>query len=302
MDIRRILCPTDFSDCSGRALGHAVAIAQWYDSAITLFHVCASTPGPSNVSSVRRPFALVREDENAAMAAMKQFAETEVGSTVPLQFDIGEGNVAAEIVAKATTMPADLLLLGTHGRSGFDRLVLGSVTEKVLRKAGCPVLTVPPRVADAVPLPSALFKHVLCAIDFSDGSMRALDQAISIAQHADAHLTLLHVVELPEGIPHGRMPGTGRTVEEYIAAVEADRRESLANAVPKDAETYHHVETMLVTGKPWREIVRIAAEQRSDVIVIGIHGRGAADLLVFGSTAQQVARHATCPVLTFRTG
>ncbi len=299
MEIRRILCPTDFSDCSGRAFAHAVAIAQWHDATITLFHVWAR---PHGVSGVRQPFAVGWENEDAAVAAMKQFAETEVGTTVPLQFDIGEGSVAAQIVANAAAMPADLIVLGTHGRSGFDRLVLGSVTEKVLRKAGCPVLTVPPRSADAVPLPSALFTHVLCAIDFSDASMRALEQAVSIAQQADAHLTVLHVLELPEAIPHGRAPGPGHTVQSYLAAIEADRRTSLAHTVPKYTETYGHVDTMLLTGTPWRTIVRIAAEQRSHMIVIGTHGRGAADLLTFGSTAQQVVRHATCPVLTFRTG
>jgi nucleotide-binding universal stress UspA family protein len=91
-------------------------------------------------------------------------------------------------------MNADLLVMGTHGRSGFEQLLLGSVTEKVLRKASCPVLTVPRRHPDAVPETPVLFKEILCPVDFSDCSMRALNHAMSLAQEADAHLTVLHVM------------------------------------------------------------------------------------------------------------
>ena len=91
-------------------------------------------------------------------------------------------------------MKADLLVIGTHGRSGFERLVLGSVTEKVLRKASCPVLTVPKRLPDAVPVGPVLFKRILCPVDFSESSLHALSYAVSMAQEADGQLTVLHVV------------------------------------------------------------------------------------------------------------
>ena len=97
-------------------------------------------------------------------------------------------------------MAADLVVMGTHGRSGFERLVLGSVTERVLRKSACPVLTVPKGIPD-VATPPVLFNRIVCAVDFSDCSMHALNYAMSLAQEADAHLTVVHVIELPPDVP-----------------------------------------------------------------------------------------------------
>ena len=106
-----------------------------------------------------------------------------------------EGNVAPEIVRLARELPADLIVMGTHGRTGFDRLMLGSVTERILRKAPCPVLTVPRRAPDAVPVGPVLFKRILCAIDYSPSAMKALTYATSLAEQAGAHLTAVHVLE-----------------------------------------------------------------------------------------------------------
>ena len=102
------------------------------------------------------------------------------------------GNVPKEITREAERLPADLLILGTHGRSGFERLFLGSVTEKVLRSTRVPVLTIPPPVQHPG---SPVYKTILCPVDFSDASIRALEYALSLAQQADARLILLHVIE-----------------------------------------------------------------------------------------------------------
>ena len=303
IDIRRILCPIDFSDFSRRALDHAAAIAKWYDAAVTVFHVsaivptAAYAPGSPDLPSM----VLTEQDREALLAAMTQFAAVDAGS--PLQFELAQGSAAAEILAKADVMRADLLVMGTHGRSGFERLVLGSVTEKVLRKAACPVLSVPRQVAGAV-APQVLFKRILCAVDFSDCSMHALNYAMSLAQEADARLAIVHAVELPTAPPdlHETAPGGPRSLEEYAAAAEDDARERLQVAVPDAVRAYCTVETEVARGKPYREILRTAADHDTDLIVIGIHGRGAMDLMFVGSTAQHVVREAACPVLTLRKG
>ena len=305
IEIRRILCPIDYSDFSRRALDHAVAIARWYRSTVTVFHVSAVLPmtayGPANPLF---PPALTPEDRAAMLEAMRTFAEPEVGkSGVPMEFDLAEGNAAAEILIKSSEMPSDLLVLGTHGYSGFDRFVLGSVTEKVLRKALCPVLTVPGRAPDAAPVPSALFRRILCAVDFSDCSIRAFDYAVSLAKEADAHLTVLSVIDLPlaartdvdEGVP---LP---RDLRRYVDDVTKERNARLKTLIPADAETYCTIDTALATGTPYREILRIATEQTIDLVVMGVRGRGAADLMLFGSTTQHVVRQAACPVLTIHT-
>ena len=237
-------------------------------------------------------------DREKLLASMKSFGEHEVLSGVPVDVEVTEGAVAPEILDRANALAADLIVMGTHGRSGFERLMIGSVTEKVLRKASCPVLSVPPRAADAESLPP-LFKRILCAVDFSDCSMRALHFAMALAQETDGHLTVLNVVELPADA-HERLAQLSPGIREYVAAMEEDHHQRLHSSVPDAVRAYCEVETMMVPGKPYREILRVAAEQQSDLIVIGIHGRGAVDRLFFGSTTQHVVRQATCPVLTLR--
>ena len=197
-EIHRILCPTDFSEFSRHALDHSLAIANLYHSRITLLHVCAVAPGAVYAPGIGvAPSSLLTvEDRDAALAAMHRFAETEAGPDAPMEFEVAEGNAATEILDRARRHASDLIVMGTHGRSGFERLLLGSVTEKVLRKAACPVLSVPRRAPDVVPTPSfgdrsgrpeqsrgapVLFRKIVCPVDFSDSSTEALQYALSLA-------------------------------------------------------------------------------------------------------------------------
>jgi nucleotide-binding universal stress UspA family protein len=302
IEIRRILCPIDFSDFSRHALDHAVAIARRYDSTITVFNVCALVPAtayapgtPMLPVSVPTP-----SDLEALLALMKRFVEAEIGETVPLRFEISEGDAASEILDRASALPSDLIVIGTHGRSGFERFVLGSVTEKVIHKAACPVLTVPRPMADVVPVPQELFTRILCAIDFSDTSLRAFEYALSLAQEKNTQLTLIHVVEVTPA-PQSEAAGDveARTLGAYVAAAAEARAEQLQRIVPENARTAHTVERTLAIGKAHREILRVAAERDANVIILGAHGFGITQLL-FGSTAHQVVRQARCPVLTIR--
>jgi nucleotide-binding universal stress UspA family protein len=226
---------------------------------------------------------------------MRHFAGTEAGTSVATQFEIGEGDAASEILDRAAAMPSDLIVMGTHGRSGFERLVLGSVTEKVIRKATCPVLTVPRPMEDVAP---AAVTRILCAIDFSDASLRALEYALSLMQDTGAHLTLVHVVEVSPA------PGVGADLEEralgaYVAAAAHARAERLQRMIPENLTPHRCVETVVAIGSAHREILRIAAERASNVIVLGAHGFGVTHLL-FGSAAHHIVRQAHCPVLTVR--
>ena len=292
------------SDHSRHALDHGVVIARWYDSTIALLHVCPAVPVAAYApgTPILPSEILTPADRDQLLESMRCFIADERGGDLPVELEIGEGNTVAEILARAGTMPRDLIVMGTHGRAGFERLVLGSVTEKVLRKAACPVLSVPQHVKDAPPV---FFKNILCAIDFSDCSINALNYAVSLAQEADARLTVLHVFELLPELPPSSYEGAQplpQHVTEWIAVTGQARREQLEVAVPESVRTHCTVETAMANGTPYREILRVAAEQRSDLIVIGIHGRSATDLLFFGSTAQHVVRQATCPVLTLRRG
>jgi nucleotide-binding universal stress UspA family protein len=302
IEIRRILCPIDFSDFSRHALDHAVAIARRYESTLTLLHVSPLLPASAFAPGMPiLPVSIPTPgDLEALLASMKQFAVTEVGASVPMQFEIGEGSAASEILDRATAIPSDLIVMGTHGRSGFERLVLGSVTEKVIHKAACPVLTVPRQMDDVVTASPVLFQRIVCAIDFSDASLEALEYAMSLAQEANAHLTLVHVVEV-SAAPQSEARGDveARALGAYVAAAANARAEQLQQIVPDSVRTQCRVETVLAIGSAHREILRIASERESDIIILGAHGFGIAQLL-FGSAAHQVVRQARCPVLTIR--
>jgi nucleotide-binding universal stress UspA family protein len=306
IEIRRILCPIDFSDYSRRALDHAVAIARWYGSTITALHVFSVTPVAAYAPGAAGFDAIVltQADRDQLLAELTRFIETESTPEVRVEAMIREGPTASEILSQAADLKADLLVMGTHGRSGFERLLLGSITEKVLRMARCPVLTVPRRHPDAVPAAPVLFKHILCPVDFSDSSMRALNYALSLAQEADAHLTAVHVMtygleETPD-LYDTIITDSRLSLADYRQRHEESARERLKQAIPDTVASYCSVETMMVRGKPGPEILRLAGERHSDVIVMGIQGRGAADLMFLGSTTNHVVRAATCPVLTLR--
>jgi nucleotide-binding universal stress UspA family protein len=144
-----------------------------------------------------------------------------------------------------------------------------------------------------------LFKNILCATDFSDSATLALNYAMSLAQEADARLTVVHVAEIPFEAD-GRLFGGTEGVRQYVAATEAQRLALLQAAVPDAVRSYCAVDTVLAHGRPYREILRIAGERKIDLIAIGVHGRDVVDRMLFGSTVQHVVRQAICPVLTLR--
>jgi nucleotide-binding universal stress UspA family protein len=212
------------------------------------------------------------------------------------------GQPARRILDCAATLPADLIVIGTHGATGFEHLLLGSVTEKVLRKAPCPVLTVPPRVQSSAKLP---FQRVLCAVDFSDASLTALQYALGIAAEADARLTILHVLEWPwEEPPPPRLEDLpveqGNALREYRRYCEASASARLGALVPASVRLSRAPVLRLISGKPYVQILQAAAEDESDLIAIGVRGRNPLDTMLFGSTANQIVRRAVCPVLTLR--
>jgi nucleotide-binding universal stress UspA family protein len=298
--IQHILCPVDASEPSAQACLQAIGIARWSGAQITVLHV--TEPVYSEVPELWSTAAgQPCEDGGQAMRAwMRQQFAPALQAGVRVDQAVTTGTPAREILAYAAKAPADLIVMGTHGTSGFEHLVLGSVAENVLRRARCPVLTVPPDSAATGRLP---FGHVLCAMDFSDWSLAALEFAMTAALGSGAALTLVHVLEWPwpeppppvfDELPRAEalaLAGYRRRREcEALARLEALRPDGLA---PRFHARVSH-------GRPYVEILRIAAEQPADLIVLGVHGRGFMDMALFGSTTNQVVRHATCPVLTLR--
>jgi len=292
--ISRILCPVDFSDTSQHALDHAAAIARWYEAKLTLLHVFVTLP------TMDLPPVVLQDADCGRLKAALQKMAVRVPGGVPVECRVEQAEyVHDEIVRQLSDTQADLLVLGTHGRSGFQRLFLGSVTEKVIRKAACPTLVVPPRAADVAADAPVRFTRILCAIDFSDSSLSALAYALNLAEEADAHVTLLHAIEMPPELRENPL-APDFDVDRIHAAAAAEARRRLRDLVPDAARTYCTVETAVVEGRAHRQVLRRAAEEHADLIVMGVHGRGALDLLLFGSNTHHLIRAATCPVLIVR--
>jgi nucleotide-binding universal stress UspA family protein len=296
--IARILCPIDFSDFSRRALDYSIVLARWYRASIAALHV--HQPPVPHVAPLAplapvEPVALPPIDLDLVRRQIAAFVPQDCQTEVSIETLAAEGDPAREILAAAES--ADLIVMGTHGRSGFERLVLGSVTETVLRKATCSLLTIPLTAPDAAGPVPIVFRRIVAAVDFSDVSMEALRQAASLAAEADAHLTAMHVIEVPEYLALwiDRVDGINH-VRAWADA--AERR--LRCAVGPETREYAHVGQRVETGKAYREILRVAGEQQADLIVMGAHGHGVIEQMFVGSTTQHVVRRAGCPVLIVR--
>jgi nucleotide-binding universal stress UspA family protein len=299
---KQILCPIDFSEFSRHAFDRAVSIARCYDAGISVLHVL---PLPAVVHTVPfgpegGPFGAEVVDRHRVLAEFPKFLALEQPIGAPVTYHVVEAKSPHNVIHReAAKLSADLIVMGTHGRSGFERVLLGSVTEKVLRTSPVPVLTVPPHAPDVVPAGRDPFKRILYATDFSPGSEHALRFAASLAEHAAAQLILLHAVE-PLAVGYDPIPVMAFDVTAYNAALADAAAGRLRAFVPEALRLGCDTDDVVTSGRPYVEILRVAAERQVDLIVLGIHGRSALDRLVFGSTTEHVLRRATCPVLTVR--
>jgi nucleotide-binding universal stress UspA family protein len=293
MTIHRILCPVDFSDHSLAALRQALAIARWHEADVTVLHVEDRLLQTARADARFRPHVSSPPEEE-----LRAFAEGAGTSRRPVDVHVTAGEPAPAIVEHATRAAADLIVMGTQGRSGLSRVLLGSVAERVLREAPCPVMTVPPRAQESTGVAS--FDPILCASDFSPADRRALDLAIAMAQEADARLLLLHAIELPH-VHTGVLP-LPPAIEDAIDRADLRRRAAgrLRRGLPEDAVFRCRPEVLVVEGHPADSILRVAHDEDVKLIVMGAQTRGALDRMLFGSSTRRVIQAARCPVLSVR--
>jgi nucleotide-binding universal stress UspA family protein len=301
----RIVCPVDWSEYSRRALDHAVAIARWHGSRVSALHVY-QIPAPAFIpepapGAVPLPAAEpvqaigFSEAERARLeVSLRDWVKAAAMPGVSVETAVAEGfNVSTAILSHAAALGADLLVVATHGRSGFKRFVLGSVTEKLLRTSDCPVLVVPPDAPDAAASRPVNYQRIVCAVDFSKATRPSLDIAASLAAEAGGRVTVAHVVEMPHEIPDTAMPDLR---DQRAVRFQHARRQLKTLTAPLRQSC--GIDDMLLAGTPAHEILRLADEQQADLIVMGRQGRGAVERMLHGSVTQHVTRRATCPVLT----
>ncbi|HEV2495710.1 MAG TPA: universal stress protein [Terriglobia bacterium] len=291
LKIERILCPTDFSEFSEKATDYALSLARHYEATLVLQHIVEPlTWGYAGYAMPDSVYQLYGELREHSETQLRELVKAR-GADLHTQVVVHVGTPIDSILSLAERQAIDLIVMGTHGRRGLDRLTMGSVTERVLRKAHCPVLAVRKPAHDFVATgkdsdPVQLRKILLCT-DFSDFAHRAADYAFSLAMEYNAEITLLHVLEeVPEAA--------------QVAAATAEATRKLEELVPSDARNWCKAQSVVRTGKPYQEIVQLATEAQTDLIIMGVRGRNVLDLALFGSTTHRVLQLGSCPVLAVR--
>lgn len=292
--ITRILVPTDFSPTSDVALNYAKQLAGQFAASLHLVHAFDdpfTTAAFASQAYTAIPLPLREQliSENEARLAERLTPDERVRFTGTTE--VITGTPASAIVDYGRTIGADLIVMGTHGRSGLSHVVFGSVAERVVRTAHCPVLTLRERPARAL-------RHILVPTDFSATADAALDLAYALAVRAGADVQLLHVLDDP-------FVAEGVVAEAYIAEApalrtamlhDAQERLSHRSVAPGDVV----VRTEVLFGQNAKAIAEYAAMRTSDLIVMGTHGRTGVAHLLLGSVAARLVRTAPCPVLTLR--
>jgi len=297
--IRHILFPTDFSESADRALDHAAALARRYGARLTLFHVVVPyTGGPVESGETfpgqKRLDEIFEELERDAHEGLEQrIAERAQGfdaeRVVARAFD-----VADKILSYADAQDVDLIVMGSHGRRGVPRLLLGSEAERVVRLASCPVL--------AVSSKSRIDHHdptkILVPIDFSAASEQALRYGLALGKEFGAEVHVAHVFDEPV-VPPFLMDHTASFIHTDPKMKErclASMDEHLARYDVGSTKVHKHV----LEGRVATTVRDFADSENADLVVIGTRGLKGLDTLLLGSTAAHVIRTAHCPVLTVR--
>jgi nucleotide-binding universal stress UspA family protein len=207
---------------------------------------------------------------------------------------VQQGDPVGIILIHASSRGCDLIVLGTHNRTGFARLRSGSVAEGVIRRAACPVLVVPV-AADGVDRHHAgAFGHVLCPIDFSEASTAALKHALRVVHETKGRLTLMHV--LPNLDPMTRYASHVGGVD-YGSWLQRDAWQRLQECVPLELRAGIDLRARVVTGAPAEHIATVSREIGANLIVMGVTARGTIGRRALGSTAGRVIRSGGRPVL-----
>ena len=292
VSMRNILLATDFSHSSDAALAHAASIARRYDAKMFVAHVIRP-----DAYQLVPPEATTVTLEQTRRYAEQQMAGLLISGKlrdIPHQVLLGTGELWGVLAEMLSQHEIDLIVVGTHGRTGVRKLLLGSAAEEIFRMATCPVLTVGPKVevlegaAAAAPDPLSR-RRFLYATDFTAHSERAAAYAVSLAQENQAHLTLLHVVQESADVSaHNR----ARLVEFFT--------KRLRDLLPTEAEMWCEPEIIVEFGEPADAILKVAGDTKSELIALGVRRAGTFPGHLPPATAYKVVCQAHCPVLTVR--
>lgn len=275
---KRILCAIDFSKPSAAALRSSGGLAKAFGAELVVLHAQRlEAPEYFTVAQIKNLNAQLRRSLRAARQYTERFVAKHLPGGVAHTTLVLEADPVDAILRALKSTRANLVALGTHGRTGLARLRLGSVSESVLRQATRPVLTVGPGVRPSASL--GKFRRILCPVNYSDVARRGLEYAVALAERTGAELTVAHVLE-------------------EKAQTSAAARQELCDWITPRVRERCAVQEVVRSGNPAEQILAEIAQSRADLLVMGAQHRDVLGALLFGSTTERVLRSAPCPVFS----
>lgn len=295
LQLNRILCATDLSDLGNYAVSYGIALAKGFKAKLYLCHVVDLS---STTMYGEATFAFEAQNLYMEDYAQGQLNDLIGDSEVDCEALVTTGKASDEIIRLAEEKSVDLVITATRGRSGLKRLILGSVTEHLMKTLPCPLLSL--RGSDyekkTVSEHGLMPKKILVGCDFSPDSDRAYEYGVSLAQEYQSELHLVHVIAPPlyKDLPKAMMEERDRLHKDLRETLN----EKLKGMIPDEAFNWCAPKTVLLAGQPHEELTKYAVVQDMDLIVLGVRGHGMVESLFVGSTTERVVRQAICPVLS----
>jgi nucleotide-binding universal stress UspA family protein len=296
--IQHLLCCTDLTPASEPAWAEARLLARLLGADIRLLHVVPLLVIPAEVyvpPSVYDDWVDTADRE--AQDRLARLRDSEADPTTKVLTRVETGPAAEGILREARSSETDLIVMGTHGRTGLPLVALGSVADRIVRLAPCPVVTVRARPGAPAGAPERL-RRLCYATDFSAGAAAAWPWVVTLAEAAGAEVDLVHVVPALTGARAYPSPDIGRIAQALREHAES-QTERLRQASGLPTERFH---VDIASGWPADEIIRVAEARAADLLVMGTHGWSGLRRWMLGSVAHHVIQAAPCPVLTVGPG
>ncbi len=293
INLKKILFTTDFSPCAQRALNHAMFLAESFQSELHMLHVIQTHRHDmvEPMAQVANAEEIYNQLKNNAAGRLQDMIDGKANG-IPVHYEVLCGISIVELIIEYISInDIDVVIIGTHGRQGINRFIMGSVAEKIVRLAPCSVLTV--RCEEVSEL-----RRIVVPIDFSVFSHKALRVAVEAAWKYNSELHILHIIErhsfpsiYNEGVRRGK-----DWLHDVKARIQEEVEELLKKLGAEGVKTSLHISE----GHPSREIITYAQENNADLIIVATHGLRGINYLLMGSVSEKVVRHSQCPVLTVK--
>ncbi len=277
-----ILCPTDFSEPATLALQYGMKFADCFGARLMILYADPFSPPPYFTSGQVEDLSKeIERSKGTARQYLTRYVKEHVGDLAERAEALVVQNEPVPAIVNAVEQGgADLIVMGTHGRSDFRRLLLGSVAEKILHETDRPVLTVREKRKGGTASKVSI-QHVLCPINYTEVASKALEHAVAVSKCFGAELLVLHVIEPPAA-----------------EVTDQDEHARLCSWIPNESRARCSLKEIVRRGDAAEQIIEMASSTACDIIVLGAQHKRFSDTTVIGTTTVRVTRHASCPVLT----